>query len=68
MAKKDNYIYYNGEQLLLSEWTTMAMKAVDLEKSEGFVRKQVFRKKHKIGKQTIEYRDIPELKLTIVKK
>lgn len=68
---KDNYIYYNGERFLLSDYTTMAMKAASIERSEGYIRKLVFRDKKGIKQpkaMTIEYLDIPELKLTLVKK
>jgi hypothetical protein len=68
MAKKENYIYYNGETLLLSDWTTQALMAKEAKLSEGYIRKLKFRTKHKAGGKTIDYREIPELNLTLVKK
>lgn len=67
MTKKQNYITYNGKRLRLSEWCTMAQKAKDLDKSEGYVRKLVWLKR-KGKEQPIEFLDIPELNLTIVKR
>lgn len=68
MAKKDNYIMYEGERLDLSDWVLMSVKAAQLGNSEGFVRKLVFRTKRNEGKKTIIYREIPELNLTLVKR
>lgn len=67
MIKKHNYIYYNGERLVLSEWTTMAQKANDLGRSEGYIRKLVFNAR-KGKSQPVQYFEIPELNLTLVKK
>lgn len=67
MSKAVNYIYYNGEKLELSDWIPMSTKADQIGKSEGYVRKLVFRTKNNEGKKTIDYRHIPELKLTLVK-
>lgn len=72
MAKKEDYIYYKGVSYPLAEYTTMAMKAAELRKSEGYIRKLVFRDKAGLKQPrvpiSIEYLDIPELKLTLVKK
>lgn len=66
MAKKDNYIYYNGERLNLSEWVPMAIKAKELGYNEAYVRLLVHRSRNNKGKKRIEYKDIPELGLTLV--
>lgn len=63
-----NYILYNGEKLSLDDWTTMAAKATELGRSEGYIRKLVFRTKKGEGKKHIEYKHIKELNLTLVKK
>lgn len=71
MTKQENYIMYGGEKFLISDYTTMAMKAASLKKSEGYIRKIVFRNKHQIKQPkapVIEYIDIQELKLILVKK
>lgn len=71
MAKQDNYIMYKGEKYPLADYTTMAMKAKDMDKAEGYVRKIIHRIKHNINQPKapkIEYLDIVELNLTIVKK
>lgn len=68
MAKKDNYIMYNGERLDLSVWVPMSVKAEEYGKSEGYFRKRVFRTRHNKTPDPIEFKDIPELKLTLVKR
>lgn len=68
MAKDANYIYYNGEKLLFSDWTTMYEKARQIGNGEAYVRQLVHRKKRGKTQQPIEFVEIPELGLTLVKK
>lgn len=69
MAKKDNYIYYNGERLDLSEWVIPSVMVEGIDGvSDGYVRKLKWKAKHKKPGKNIEYREIPELNLTLVKK
>lgn len=70
MSKKDNYIMYNGERLNLADWVTPAEKCKDYEgKTESYVRKLVWNNRQQFtGRKQIDYREIPELGLTLVKK
>jgi hypothetical protein len=69
MAKKDNYIMYNGERLDLSEWVIPSILAKEFTgNSDGYVRKLKWKKKHDKPGATIDFREIPELKLTLLKK
>lgn len=69
MSKKDNYIMYNGERLDLSEWVIPSVLAVSYAKyDDSYVRKLKWKKKHKKPGANIDYREIPELNLTLLKK
>lgn len=66
MAKKDNYIMYDGERLDLSAWVPMHVKAKELGYNEAYVRQLVYRTKEGIGKKRIAHKDIKELGLILV--
>lgn len=69
MAKKDNYIMYNGERLDLTEWVIPSVLAASYkDNDESYVRKLKWKKKHDKPGANIDFREIPELNLTLLKK
>lgn len=66
MAKKDNYIMYDGEKLNLADWIPMHVKAKELGYNEAYIRQLVYRTKEGIGKKKIAHKVISELGLTLV--
>ena len=69
MAKKDNYIMYNGERLDLTEWLIPSVLAKEYSDFDaGYVRKLKWKKKHNQPGANLDYREIPELNLTLLKR
>lgn len=69
MAKKDNYIMYDGEKLYLGEWVIPSVLAKDYSNNaDGYVRKLKWKKKHNKPGANVDFREIPELNLTLVKR
>lgn len=63
-----NYIQYNGERLNLDEWTTMYNKAKETGHGEAYIRQLVHRTKTGKTRKPIEFRELKEIGLTLVKK
>ena len=71
MAKKDNYIMYEGEKLNLSEWVLPAVKAADFDDNDdSYVRKLIWNRRHHAAtkRKQIDFKEIPELGITLVRK
>lgn len=69
MAKKDNYIMYDGKRYDIEDWTTPAKKAAKLQLHESTIRQRVHRTRiGKPGNKAEPYVEIPELSLILVKK
>lgn len=68
MAKKDNYIMYNGERLPFSDWITMYDKAQKEGRGKSYYRTRVYRTKNKKTTDPIEFKEIPELGLTLIRR
>jgi len=67
MANK-NYIFYDGEKLMLDEWTTVSNKAKTLPHGEAYVRQLIHRTKKGKTNQPIDFRHLEALGITLVKK